>query len=627
MSSFYTLPIEFLLDEPQTIISFITSTRSFFNCSIIPIILSETQKKFEYKTLWEKLAENDTKDLKWHLLFYLSDTAQFSSRMSIPNETNFTLFCQRILSPLIRDTRYFTRTLKYFTLPVESKMNGVASLVIAFLSFIPSLESVSISSSISDYATLSQLATMPLRKLDVTFENPKTNKYFLREFCSSISDPSSPLSLSILKNTLEEFSCNNILTFNFLTQFLNLRKFSCYCSHFFTEDDENYEIDISPLGSLRKLQSLSLSFRGNQLTIFESTSSYRSVEECLSQLTELRTLRYECSQGSCSFCFLNAMPHLEELDVRLDYDRIEQLYEDGELEKEMSYVGGLSQLRRLDIMSWRLSTASSSACDIIFEAIGRGLVNLEELQMMDATLSPRGISSLHQLGPTLRKLNNVENKFVDGANFFQLVSKLVNLEELDCESQDCSCRDDHVQSTTSTDGVVSKLKKLDFIDFRGTGISFLRWLSSLEHLEYLKLLPIEIQCRDEWVHGIAKSQVVMSYLIHLKKLKHLDLPEIGDWKTKEQCLLKEAAFVDLEALLLSHCDECDNDTLELFSVKFPLLRELYICSSQITAIGVAKYLPKLKYLERLRLPQFDELDSSEKKILESWFPKGVLWYS
>ena len=108
MSSFLTLlPLEFLRHEPEQIVSFITSIRPLFNCSIIPYLLSDEE-------LWRRFSFRD-RELKWYLLFALSDTLQFASRMCVPLQSDSIVFAEKILKPLINDHPYFTRTLKHFS--------------------------------------------------------------------------------------------------------------------------------------------------------------------------------------------------------------------------------------------------------------------------------------------------------------------------------------------------------------------------------------------------------------------------------------------------------------------------------------------------------------------------------
>ena len=168
MTSFYTLPLEYLTHEPELIVSFITSTRPFLNCSIVPIILSGAPKNKLYETpdlsLWEKLAEND-KNLKWYLLFALSDTLQFSSTMWIPDDTNLIVFSQRIFTPLIRNNPYFTRTLKHFICGTSENLEFIFPL----LRQVRSLETVSIDECGS--GIIQHLKHLPLRKVDCQQEN------------------------------------------------------------------------------------------------------------------------------------------------------------------------------------------------------------------------------------------------------------------------------------------------------------------------------------------------------------------------------------------------------------------------------------------------------------------------
>ena len=96
MTSFYTLPLEFLTHEPDLIISFITSTRPFLNCSIVPTILSD-------ENLWASKLSRSDHSLKWYRLFILSDTMQFASKMLLPQGSFARVFADRILSPLLQD--------------------------------------------------------------------------------------------------------------------------------------------------------------------------------------------------------------------------------------------------------------------------------------------------------------------------------------------------------------------------------------------------------------------------------------------------------------------------------------------------------------------------------------------
>ena len=119
----YLLPLKFLSHQPETILSFISSFRPIFNSSLTPALVGDSEKDLVTpveeeadppSSLWEQLNERD-ETLKWYRLVALSDTLQFSPRMSMPDIADETHFALQILTPLIRDNPYFTRTLKQFS--------------------------------------------------------------------------------------------------------------------------------------------------------------------------------------------------------------------------------------------------------------------------------------------------------------------------------------------------------------------------------------------------------------------------------------------------------------------------------------------------------------------------------
>ena len=180
MTSFYTLSINFITHEPSFILSFITSTRPFFNSSIVPSILSEetedsiTERTFDLwergwelnypfdNLLWEKLAAKDIQ-LKWYQLFILSDTLQFARGMWLPKNSKGTDFIEKILSPLLQNNFYFARTLKHFT-----TFSGNLAEIFPLLSGIPSLESLTLHW-VSSVNTVSLLKGLRLKKTQIRF--------------------------------------------------------------------------------------------------------------------------------------------------------------------------------------------------------------------------------------------------------------------------------------------------------------------------------------------------------------------------------------------------------------------------------------------------------------------------
>ena len=206
MSSFFTLPIEFISHAPGDIVSFISSSRPFLNCSIVPCILSNKNTKdlsfashfngyMQTGTLWQKLIDEDD-DLNWYRFFILSDTLQFSSIMSIPHYSNSTLFTQKILTPLIRDNPYFTRTLKHFRDFTIEK--------IKLLPEIKSLEALILNDNVITSSCSKYLKQLPLRKLEmICYEFPESEDFesekikMAKDFLSDLSSSQD----SVTKNT------------------------------------------------------------------------------------------------------------------------------------------------------------------------------------------------------------------------------------------------------------------------------------------------------------------------------------------------------------------------------------------------------------------------------------------
>ena len=173
MSSFFTLPVDFLTHEHGSIVSFIASTRPFFNSSIVPCIVSDTNEdpfsctRRGLSTLWENLIGDD-EHLKWFLLFMNSDTLQFASRMVIPHCADTETFAEEILKPLVRFQPYFRRTLKHF----ESKTSRslTATDFVGLLLEIRSLETLSLCTTADPHLEncVSQLLQfLPLRSLSL----------------------------------------------------------------------------------------------------------------------------------------------------------------------------------------------------------------------------------------------------------------------------------------------------------------------------------------------------------------------------------------------------------------------------------------------------------------------------
>ena len=306
MTSFFTLPLQFISHEPGDIVSFITSTRPFLNCSIIPIILSDStcnnmidvdwdqNAPRDKIPLWQKLTQEDS-DLKWYLLFSLSDTLQFASTIRGPQTANLTLFCQRILTPLIRDNPYFTRTLKHATV-----FGDEGAMIISLLRKVVSLESY-INCWIEPEAAL-QLKHMPLRKLRVDFD-PKSRRESLEILTSSDS---------VIKNTIREYWTFQVEDFEFVRSFPNLLKLEV-CGY------SSSTCDITPLGSLVKLRHLVLN---HECTVGDS-NTFDTVADCICSLVELRVLvldHYFGEEENFDHFFklcAESLRHLEEFSIAM----------------------------------------------------------------------------------------------------------------------------------------------------------------------------------------------------------------------------------------------------------------------------------------------------------------------
>ena len=416
MITFFTLPIEFLTHEPETIVSFITATRPFLNCSIVPTILSDSRTSFlpttVHESIWEKLAFDDL-NLKWYLLFSLSDTLQFASSMHIPDNSNATLFAQRI----IHSNPYFTRTLKHFSTSLQG--SGL-SLIASLLRQVRSLESVSLCS--ADAETLSHLKFLPLRKYSVLFDNKNESP---EKLCDILS-----CSESVMKNTLEEFVSSSCVLSNLglVSSFPNLRRLML--NNFFNKPT----LDIAPISSLKKLQALdlvhsSLIVTGASRNDSHKQQHFESVEECLSELTQLRSLKLRPVNASfTSLSFLEAMPHLQELDVCLK--SIVEGSSDEQLEREMTHVHNLVNLRSLNLAFYSFNVTHTQ-CDIIFEGFAAECHCLEQLVVDDAIFTSRGVEALKKLAPSLRGLTIDNPKIYDDQQSINQLDFLLAFENLE----------------------------------------------------------------------------------------------------------------------------------------------------------------------------------------------------
>ena len=616
MITFFTLPIEFLCHDHESILSFITSTRPFFNCSIVPALISDSRKCWSRDlypdgwTFWETFIKEDT-DLNWYLLLAsYCHTLQFSSSMFMPNDCNSIIFAHKVLYPAIRFQPYFSRTLKHFRSSGDNLM-----CFVNLLREVRSLESVTLDKTCSS-DSVDQLKFLPLKKL--TLENLEhDNDEILMELAASDS---------VIKNTLQEFCCNGyIMSMNFVSSLQNLRRLELVGD----------SIEIDPLGSLVNLQSLSLQF--NSL-LLNKKSKFTSIEDCLAQLVELRSLtilhrhRARYTKHFDSFNFLDSMLHLQYLEIEVTHLQLAHVEDPDDLDsiwRELNYVENLSQLRCVKFPYWTVDDDDDgSVCDMFFDCFGK-LELLEEIMFSYPTISSNAIASIQKVASSLRKISFNMIEFIGDAGFFELISLCSNLEDLTFRQYNLD-----PECEKKLENVPSRLKRLDITRLWNINENFCReFLAKLENLEYLNLDSCQFLFAG-W----------MEFLVPLHQLQSLNCSrtflrrDISQQYTKknfwkyEEVFLKDATFVGLRELNISRVDAIDDETLEIIVSQFPLLRVLSMeapyQSSKITLSGVIKHLPKLTHLEELDVRgAFDAFEQvKESKSLRVHFRKDLVFH-
>ena len=542
--------------------------------------------------------------------------------------TNTTLFCQRILYPLLLETRYFSRTLK----KVSVGYSDEAFPVLRLLPQIRSIEEVLMGWP-EQVSTISLVKSLPLRSLTIAapsseYELVDEDEEVADAFSSQFTD-----SDSVIKNTLETFFAVKLENISFLRSFQkNLHSLTLM----------GYgEIDISPIGSLYKLQKLVINSYNN---VVVSKDHYDSIEDCLSELPELRWLDIDTATVS-TFDFLKSMPKVEHVEICFHVEKGSKEADESvealatRMRKDFTFIGENSHLRAL-IIPWthcmpERTTQKISVSTVVSTAMLEGLIlsnntsstssnssassALTKIRMRELTFSPQGLSLLHKISRTLKVLTLYSVAFVEGTCFFDLLSVLDNLEEFSF-----SPLRGFLDVYSSCFSPLCKLKKLELIHCRIHSEDFCEKLFTsaptlLESLEELRFQSVTFEF-DGW----------MRFFANLQKLRVLHCPRSysGNWE-HEMAHIKEqhdgAAFGgSLEELSFQYPGErFDDDALDIISSKLPFLRRLKISGDDtgITALGVGSFLSKLKNLDTLEIG-IANLTEREKNLIRKSFHKS-----
>ena len=490
---------------------------------------------------------------------------------------------------------------------------------------------------------------MPLRKLSI----PEFGYGFRDE--SSFTQKLASQDY-VIKETLQELRCSNMkISFvRFLPQ-LRVLELTTY-----------YDIDVTLISDLylKKLQSLTLASQG--LIVRGEDSPFKSVEDCLSSLVELRKLDV-VNHNFHTLKFLENLPELQYLDVPFKRGDIRNIWHPDDfknlMKAEMSYIGGdnLPRLRHLSTTRWCGEISSKvEFWDIFFQQVLQGanssskrVVGLEELIMYHTIFSPRAISALHHHQQTsssnnscsspLRKLHvdHAELVFTPGCDFCILISKLPNLEDLKllrCSLRSTTSARTSPISSSSSAFPWKKLRKLDlrFCTEVSPTLIVRDLISRFENLEELNLTD----CVGSHDESLFQHLTPLLEEGNLKKLHCCRCTTMMDWRIEREFLKgrKNSPFGNLQDLALTLLDddyttnsEMEKESFAVISASFPLLRRLQLTkpSSFFTVKNVVEELTRLKNLDVLELvggrQQSDQADVELKtSLIKSAFHKSTI---
>ena len=427
-----------------------------------------------------------------------------------------------------------------------------------------------------------------------------------------------------MKNSLEIFWCWHLKKVNVVASFQNVRMLeigSLNANH----------VDIFPLASLTKLQSLRLQY--NSLTCQpKDGSNIRTVEDVLSCFTDLRFLKVE-KHSLQHIRFLKSMLELQFLDII--FPQIPTILNEkgvDELSEEMNSFEDHPQLHYLNLKDWELPTDVHSAavgtCDVMFETFGRHLASLQKLFIVSPTFSTQGLSRIEPISSRLVKLWIEDARFFDAeennndepVNFYSLISKLQNLEDFAFRSYRFSPQRDQLgkkQKTTT----LSNLKKLDLTNCKNISENLFRDFIS-RHAATLEVLIMD-GCDLSFGNNNNRNISWLEYLVDFSNLKclHCQWPQQEDKAIEEDILETKISFPELEELHWTNSSGnensgADDNSLFLISSKFQKLRNLKITGfNGITERGALAALPRLKNLENLEL-KISGVSKAEKNMLE-----------